>query len=64
VVPMATYEQLNFEQIAVAIGMDVGQIAKHANLFEAAARVSMILTTQRTVLAIPRFSMPWSCSTT
>ena len=34
---MATYEQSNFEQIANAIGMDVGQIAKHENLFEAAA---------------------------
>jgi hypothetical protein len=36
-VPMATYEQSNFEQIATAIGVDVGQIAKHENLFEAAA---------------------------
>ena len=35
---MATYEQSNFEQIAAAIGVDVGQIAKHENLFEAAAR--------------------------
>ena len=35
---MATYEQSNFEQIAAAIGVDVGQIAKHENLFEEAAR--------------------------
>jgi hypothetical protein len=35
--PMATYEQSNFEQIATATGVDVGQIAKHENLFEAAA---------------------------
>ena len=35
---MATYEQSNFEQIAAAIGVEVGQIAKHENLFEAAAR--------------------------
>jgi hypothetical protein len=34
---MTTYEQSNLEQIATAIGMDVGQIAKHENLFEAAA---------------------------
>jgi hypothetical protein len=37
-IPMATYDQSNFEQIATAIGVDVGQIAKHENLFEAAAR--------------------------
>jgi hypothetical protein len=35
---MAPYEQSNFEQIATAIGVDVGQITKHANLFEEAAR--------------------------
>jgi hypothetical protein len=35
---MATYEQSNFEQIAAAIGLDAGQIAKHENLFEEAAR--------------------------
>jgi hypothetical protein len=35
---MATYEQANFEQIATAIGVEVEQIAKHENLFEAAAR--------------------------
>jgi hypothetical protein len=34
---MATYDDSNFEQIAGAIGMDVGQIARHENLFEAAA---------------------------
>lgn len=34
---MATYEQTNFEQIAAAIGVEVGQITEHANLFEAAA---------------------------
>jgi len=34
---MATYEQADFEPIAAAIGMEVGQIAKHSNLFEAAA---------------------------
>ena len=34
---MAKYEQSNFEQIASAIGVDVRQIAKHENLFEAAA---------------------------
>jgi hypothetical protein len=34
---MATYEQTNFEQIATAVGMEVRQIAKHENLFEAAA---------------------------
>ena len=35
--PMATYAHGNFEQIATAIGMEVGQIAKHENRFEAAA---------------------------
>ena len=35
--PMATYAHGNFEQIASAIGMEVGQIAKHENRFEAAA---------------------------
>jgi hypothetical protein len=34
---MATYEQSNFEEIATAIGVEVGQIVKHENLFEAAA---------------------------
>jgi hypothetical protein len=34
---MAAYEQLNFEQIATAITVEVTQIAKHENLFEAAA---------------------------
>jgi hypothetical protein len=34
---IAIYEQLNFEQIASAIGVDVGQIANHANQLEAAA---------------------------
>jgi hypothetical protein len=34
---MAAYEQLNFEQIAAAITVEVTQIAKHENLFEAAA---------------------------
>jgi hypothetical protein len=34
---MATYEQSNFEQIATAITVEVTQIAKHENLFEAAA---------------------------
>jgi hypothetical protein len=37
-IPMAKYEQSNFEQIAAAIGMKVGEIAKHENLFEEAAR--------------------------
>jgi hypothetical protein len=35
--PMATYKQANFEQIATAIGVEVGQIAKHEKRFEAAA---------------------------
>ena len=34
---MATYEQSNFDQIASAIGVKVGQIAEHENLLEAAA---------------------------
>jgi hypothetical protein len=34
---MATYEQRNFEEIATAIGVEVGRIAKHESLFEAAA---------------------------
>ena len=34
---MATYAHGNFEQIASAIGMEVGQIAKHENRFEVAA---------------------------
>jgi hypothetical protein len=34
---MATYAHENFEQIATTIGMEVGQIAKHENRFEAAA---------------------------
>jgi hypothetical protein len=33
---MATYTHGNFEQIATAIGKEVGQIAKHKNRFEAA----------------------------
>jgi len=32
-----TYDQSDFEQIAAAIGVDVGQIAMHRNQFEAAA---------------------------
>jgi hypothetical protein len=35
---MATYDQSNFEQIAAAIGVEVGQIARHENLFEEAGR--------------------------
>jgi hypothetical protein len=35
---MATYKQANFEQIATAIGVEVGQIVKHQNLFEVSAR--------------------------
>jgi hypothetical protein len=35
---MVKYELSNFEQIATAIGVKVGQIAKHQNLFEEAAR--------------------------
>jgi hypothetical protein len=34
---MATYEQSNFEQIAAAIGVEVGQTVEHENRFEAAA---------------------------
>jgi hypothetical protein len=34
---MATYEQPNFAEIADAIDVDVALIAKHENLFEAAA---------------------------
>jgi hypothetical protein len=34
---MATYTHGNFEQIATAIGKEVGQIAKHKKRFEAAA---------------------------
>ena len=34
---MATYEQSNAEEIAAAIGVDVGQITRHENQFEAAA---------------------------
>ena len=34
---MDKYEQSNFEQIATAIGVDVARVAKHENLFEAAA---------------------------
>jgi hypothetical protein len=34
---MPTYEQSNFEQIAAAIGVEVGQIVKHGNQFELAA---------------------------
>jgi hypothetical protein len=35
---MATYQQSNFAEIADAIGLDLAPIAKHENLFEAAAR--------------------------
>jgi hypothetical protein len=35
---MVTYTHDNFEQIAAAIGMQTAEIAKHAKLFEAAAR--------------------------
>jgi hypothetical protein len=35
---MATYDQSDFERIAAAIGIDVGQIATHRNLFEEASR--------------------------
>jgi hypothetical protein len=34
---MTTYKQSDLEPIATAIGMDVAQIAKHQNMFEAAA---------------------------
>ena len=34
---MPTYKQANFDQIATAIGMEARHIAKHGNLFEAAA---------------------------
>jgi hypothetical protein len=34
---MPTYQQPNFDQIATAISMGTGEIAKHENLFEAAA---------------------------
>jgi hypothetical protein len=34
---MATYEQSNFEQIATAIGVEVGQLPRHGNQFETAA---------------------------
>ena len=34
---MATYEQADFEQVANAIGVDVGQIAEHEKEFETAA---------------------------
>ena len=36
-IQVAKYEQTNFEQIATAIGVEVGQVAKHENLFKAAA---------------------------
>ncbi len=35
---VATYTHDNFEQIAAAIGMEAEAVAKHAQLFEAAAR--------------------------
>ena len=35
---MATYEQAHLERIATAMGVAVGQIAKHEKLFEEAAR--------------------------
>ena len=35
---MATYKELSFAETADAIGVDVALIAKHENLFEAAAR--------------------------
>jgi hypothetical protein len=34
---MATYRNADFDQIAAAIGMEVKRVAKHENLFEAAA---------------------------
>jgi hypothetical protein len=34
---MTTYEQENFDQIATALGIEVGQIAKHSSQFETAA---------------------------
>ena len=34
---MATYRNADFDQIAAAIGMEVKHVAKHENLFEAAA---------------------------
>jgi hypothetical protein len=34
---MATYRSADFDQIAAAIGMEVKHVAKHENLFEAAA---------------------------
>jgi hypothetical protein len=36
--PMNTYMPANFEQMATAIGTEIGQVAKHGHLFEAAAR--------------------------
>jgi hypothetical protein len=35
---MTIYEPSNFEEIAAGIGVDVAQVTKHRNLFEAAAR--------------------------
>ena len=90
------YKRSNFDQIATAVGMDVGYVAKHESDFEAAAlwyrldrrrprrtapsklREGLnavaknarrllkslgvsILIEHLTVLAIPSFSMPWSC---
>jgi hypothetical protein len=48
---MATYERSNFEQIAAAIGVDVGQIAKHENLFEEAALWYRLARRRRTRIA-------------
>jgi hypothetical protein len=35
---MAIYDESSFGEIADAIGVEIGQIVKHENLFEAAAR--------------------------
>jgi hypothetical protein len=49
---MAIYAHGNLEQIATAIGMEVEQIAKHENRFEAAARWYR-LDSRRTIRIVP-----------
>jgi hypothetical protein len=51
---MATYDQSNFEQIAAAFGVEVGQIAKHENVFEEAARWYRLAKDRPTRIAPPK----------
>ena len=59
---MATYEQSNFDQIASAIGVKVGQIAEHENLLEAAALWYRLAEDAQNELPHPSCARSWTRS--